>query len=613
MPTTTTASTAPTKVTFGEPKFHTDREVLAVSFGKEGWLYSIEESGVLRKWNPESGQQIHAYTLSDLETLWAFSGDCRVLASASDDLTIWDTSSGQMLTSLEQPSWVSALAFHPDASFIATGHDDGGIGYWDASGHHAIFPKRLQFHKKPISALAISPNGKLLAAASEDKNVTLWDLATGKYIGCLTGHTDHISGLAWHPSGDFVVSAGWDTTARVWDAHSLQPIILLNSHATQVNAVAFNHDGRWLACADSSQSICLWDFATKKRVHQFKIPDAEIQTIAFSADGKHLACNGDRIIHLWNPQTGAATTEIGPRPLAKTSVSLSPDGVRLLSNGGGSAVRIWNSASGQALATLEAEETIQTIAFSPDGKWIAGAMGTRVRLWDADGRRVADWEGPDENVTTLAFSPDSKLLATGSADGFNVWIWNVADGEPILLIPDALQECSIQSLAFLPDNRTLAVGGIDWMATGGSNGAICLWDLTDRAEIASVFEGALLLAVHPSGTLIAAATLDHSICVWDGALKELQLEMVGHEHAITALAFSPDGSWLASASEDMTLRIWDTAGNEHLAWDMDSLVTALRFSPDSKTIYTGNANTTCSRIIVEREETRVQSQKSKGF
>jgi len=593
---TTTASTIPTKVTFGEPKFHTDREVLAVAFGKEGLLYSVEESGVLRKWNPESGAQLHTYTLSDLETLWTFSGDSRVLASASDDLTIWDASSGQMLTSIPQPSWVSALAFHPDPSFIATGHDDGAIGYWDAPGHHAVFPKGLQFHKKAISALAISPNGKQLAAASEDKTISIWDLTTGKYVGCLAGHTDHIAGLAWHPSGKFLVSAGWDTTARIWDAQTLQPVILLNSHATQVNAVAFSQDGRWLACADSSHAVCVWDFVTKKLAHQFRIPNAEIQTIAFSPDGKYLACNGDRVIHLWNPQTGAVITEIGPRPLAKTSASLSPDGLRLVSNSGGGPARIWNTATGELIATLEADDTIQTIAFSPNGKWIAAAIGLNVRLWDSNGKHIADWEGPDESITSLAFSPDSTMLATGSADGFNVWIWRVADGEPILLIPDALQECSIQALAFLPDNRTLAVAGLDWMATGGSNGAVSLWDLTDRAEIAGIFDGAVALAVHPSGKLLAAATLDHTICLWDGALQELHLELLGHEHAITALAFSPNGSWLVSASEDMTLRVWDAKGNEHIAWDTESLVTAIRFSPDSKAIYTANANTTCSRI-----------------
>ena len=79
-------------------------------------VVTIEELGILRKWNPASGQQLKWTALSDLETLWTFSGDGRVLASASDDLTVWDASSGALLTSIPQPSWVTALAFHSDAS-----------------------------------------------------------------------------------------------------------------------------------------------------------------------------------------------------------------------------------------------------------------------------------------------------------------------------------------------------------------------------------------------------------------------------------------------------------------------------------------------------------------
>ena len=46
----------PSLISFGEPKFHTDGDVLLVAFGKDGWLCSIEENGSLRKWNPTTGQ-----------------------------------------------------------------------------------------------------------------------------------------------------------------------------------------------------------------------------------------------------------------------------------------------------------------------------------------------------------------------------------------------------------------------------------------------------------------------------------------------------------------------------------------------------------------------------
>ena len=435
-----------------------------------------------------------------------------------------------------------------------------------------------------------------MAAAGEDKLISIWDLAAGKLLGMLTGHTDRVPALAWHPNSQWLVSAGWDTTARVWDVKSLLPIVLLNSHATQVNAIAFSRDGRKLACADSAMTIHVWDFDNRKTLHRLKGPQAEIRTMVFRPDGKYLACNGDRVIHLWNATTGQPSADIGPRPVAKTSVSLHHDGSRLLSNGGGAAALLWNTSSRQLVTTLETPDAVHALSFSPDGKWIAGSIGNQIRLWDAAGKFIADWDGPEEIITALAFSADSATLASGSSQGTGVWLWRVADGEPILLIPDALEGCTIETLAFHPDNKTLAVGGIDVMATGGSNGAISLWNLPDRCEVMTFAEGTTALAVHPAGHLLATTTLDHSICVWDLDKQHLQREFVGHEAAIACLAYSPDGAWLASGSEDHTLRLWDADGNQQAHLELESQITALAFSHDGQFLYAGHANTTCSQI-----------------
>lgn len=586
------AGALPLAKVFGEPQLHTDGDVLDLAFAADGSLWSIEEPGVLRHWNSSSGQQLEWTSLSDLETLWAISPDARILASSSDDLTLWDISSGQVLTSITQDSWVSALAFHKDPAFLATGHDDGVIRFWDAAGHHQVHEFRL--HKNAISALAFDSDGKTLAAAGEDKVISLWDLATGKHLGNLEGHTDRIPALAWQPGSRVLVSAGWDTAARVWDTTRREPIILLNSHAQQVTALAFNPNGTLLATADSDLNVYVWDFATKKPRQVLKGPQAEMRSLAFSRDGAKLACGGEKVIHLWDAATGAALAGSGPRPTAATRVALDRTSQRLASNGGGSLPRIWNVAKPETPILLKEARPVHALRFTPDGKTLAAAATSHVRTWDAlTGAAKLELTGPDTDITTLAISPDGSTLAAASSHGTSVWLYRLSDGEPILLIPDALDGCTIESLAFHPKGQLLAVGGIDWLATGGSSGAISLWDIVHRHETDTYVEGATCIAYHPSGDRIAFATIDHSIGIWDTQSNDLSAELHGHEDAVSAIAYSPDGKWLATGGADRTIRLWDEDGEERASFEVDSQITDLAFSPDGKSLFSANANTTC--------------------
>lgn len=584
---------------FGDPHLHIDGDMLAMTFAPDGSLWSVEEPGVLRHWDAVGGRQLDWQSLSDLETLWCFSGDARVLASASNDLTFWDTSSGQVLTAVPQPSWVTALAFHPDPAFLATGHDDGVVRLWDAAGHHLV--REFKLHKRSISAVAISADGSCLAVAAEDKTISLWQVKDGAHLGNLTGHTDRMPALAWHPGGKLLVSAGWDTTARVWDIASRQPLILLNTHAGQVTALAFSKDGGLLACADAEQAVHVWDFNGKKELHVLKGAQAEVRCLAFSPDGNRLAANGDHIIHLWQPRTGQALTGSGPRTLAPIALALSPDGSRLACNGGGSSVKLWNTASRQPVLELPETEVVQGVAYSPDGKWVAGAAGRHVRLWQAStGRAHLTLEGSGEPFTCAAFAPDSATLASASSTGLAVWWWRIADGEPLLLIPDALDGCTVEGLAFHPNGRLLAVGGIDWLATGGSDGAVCLWDLVDRCEVATFLGGATAIAFHPSGKQLASTSLERSVCLWDVDSQQIVDEYTGADAPLSCVAFSPDGSWLAAGGEDRVLRLWDSDGNERAAHELDSQIVGLAFSPDGRFLYSANANTTCYQFEVQR-------------
>jgi WD40 repeat protein len=592
-------NTVPYSQVFGEPHLHLDGDLVALTFSPDGGLWTVEEPGVLRHWDPASGRQIEWQSLSDLETLWCFSRDARVLASGSSDLTFWDASSGQVLTALPQPSWVTAMAFHPDAAFLATGHDDGVVRLWDAAGHSLV--REFRLHTRSVSALAFTADGSRLATAGEDKAIGVWNVDDGRRLATLSGHTDRIPALAWHPGGNFLISAGWDSTARIWDMHKQEPVILLNTHDAQVTALAVSHDGSLVATADAGLHVRVWDFNKRIELHVLKGPRAEIRCLGFSQDDRRLAGNGDHMIHIWDPRTGQLLAGSGPRSLALNSLALSPDGTRLATNGGGSAGKVWNTVSRQVVAELKGESVIHAVAFSSDGKWLAGACEQHLRLWDAaTGQELPPLEGSAEPFTSVAFSPDGKLLASASSSGLGVWIWRTADGEPVLLIPDALDGCTVEAIAFHPDGRLLAVGGIDWLATGGSDGAICVWDVEDRCEVATFLGGVTCLAYHPSGSRIACGSLQPTVCIWDASSQEIVDELTGPENTINCLAYNHDGTLLAAGGEDRMLRLWNENGEELAVLELDSQVTGLVFSSDGKFLYAANGNTTCSQFTVKQ-------------
>jgi len=586
-------------VVLGDPQLRTEGELLALAFAADGTLWSVEEPGLVRHWNSVTGQELTWQSLSDFETLWCFSKDARLLASAgTDDLSVWDTNTGDLRLALGQRSAVTALCFADDATLLATGHEDGATRIWDISAGR--LRAELRSHAQAISAVALDAGGKRLASACEARIIGLWDLDQARQVGTLEGHADRIPALVWHPDGRTLISAGWDSAARLWDTRTGKPLNVIGTHAGQVMALALSPDGQLLACADANDAIHLWNMPRCELHTILKGSARGIACLAFDGEGRRLASAGaDRVIHVWDARHGQPLSNQTPRTPARTALALSVDGMRLATNGGGATVRMWSTSVRQpVLQFLDEPRPVHALAYSPDGRWLAGGTDTHIRLWDAvNGRPFRLLEELDEPCTALAFAPDSAILASASSAGTAVWLWRLADGEPILIIPDALDGCAIETLAFHPKGNLLAVGGIDWLATGGSDGAICLWDVQQRCEIALFAVGTTSFAFHPLGRRLAAATLAHTIAIWDIQTEQLLHELSGHEETVNCVAYRADGQLIASGSDDRTVRLWNSrtgalAGVRHL----DSQVKSLCFAPDGRYLYTGNGNTTCCQL-----------------
>lgn len=581
--------------TFGEPRFHTDGDIASIAFAADGSLRSIDEAGILRHWAAD-GKLLARHFLSDLETLWCFGPKAKLLASGNDDLLLWDAASGQLLRRIQQDSWVTALAFSADGRTLASGHDDGTLRLWDTATQK--FLGQIAAHPKGLSAISFSPAGDFIATAGEDRSVRVWDAYSHKQTATLSSHTDRIPALAWSPDGSLLISAGWDTSARVWRPPIAEPLVLLNSHADQVHTLAYSPDGKFLACADSDFDIYLWSDPVNARVgHVLRGHNDEIRSLTFSPDGTKLASAGsDRVIHIWDVRE--AKLVAGPNPKGKHAIAVIPGEHPKLASSGGSAVRVWDVATGEDAAPSGLCAAF-SVAASANGQWLAiGGTDHFTQLWNVkDGVLTASLEATKPPISALAFSPDSTRLAhTSPADGL-VWIWNCATGEPDLILIEAADGCTLEDLAFHPNGQWVACGGIDCLSTGERDGAVVVWNLPTREKVFVLDTGVYALAFDPAGKYLAGAALNDSVILWDLQSQEVVFQLEGHQEPINAIAFDPSGSYLVSGGDDGTVRVWDVlSGRLLVVREFDSPVQSLAFSKGGRDLFLGNGNTTCYQV-----------------
>ncbi|WP_197169384.1 WD40 repeat domain-containing serine/threonine protein kinase [Novipirellula galeiformis] len=278
-----------------------------------------------------------------------------------------------------------------------------------------------------------------------------------------------------------------------------------------------------------------------------------------------------------------------------TEAVLIPDTKQLLSVGEDGWARHWDLLSGRQLNRWQVGEKLNAVAVSPDGKkWVTSDSVSEglnpVTLRDrSSGDVIAQLRGHETTVESAAFSPDGKWIATASRY-HEVLVHDAKGNFRGRLMTGSRNE----SLGFSPDgSQLIAVIREEADTDAGTRQRLRSWSLPDLQPAAEwEFEfGPFVFALSANGERIVVADGNNwALYRWaDPEPIVVRTEIRGRMRCV---AIDSNGSRVAAGCDNGLLYVWEIDGNDHkgemrpprVITASDQKITSVTFGEDEKVI-----------------------------
>ncbi len=532
---------------------------------------------------------------------------------------------------------VSAVAFSPDGSRLATGDFDGSVVLWDVKTRRPL-ETLTSLLGDAVRSIAFSPDGKYLAVGGKGGAVVLRDLQTGavKRPPVESALRGNAWSLAFSDDSTLLVSGGDEGKINVWNVASGNVVTLFSDpdadrEKRSVRAVAIHPAGQWLAAGCSDGAVIFWKRQGEtwtpldRALDEASRRHERVTCLAFSPDGKFLA-TGRRsseieLYDLASPAGKIPLVATGKHDGIVSGLAVSADSGRIISSSFDGTLRLWKTASLEPVGSAFTGHVgrVLCVAFSADNHTVAsGGTDRSTILWDT-------WLRVSEPVRAAAAEAKFRVALNAGA---TIEATSYEDGKMMLKIRDEKgwrPAATIQPrpgpsnarrapmIAFSGDGRVLM--------TGTAQGTLRLYDVTATTPpLLAEFDVTMgdaskritALALSRDATLIAACVSKSGapaqIFAWRVATREPLFSgqlSAESDDVFFSVAFSPDGTRLVTGGDAEAAVIWtlaDKSGAQRIRCPSNhtGAIRCVVFSPDGASFVTASSDNT---LLVWNAET----------
>ena len=463
---------------------------------------------------------------------------------------------------------VKSVAFSSDGEIVAWAERRGNIQILNTESGEKIPPVKFELDSmSSINDIALSMDGKLIAvliydARSGNSSVILWDIIKRqeKMTIPLKGRD---SGTELNLVGNYLALSSL-SNSRIWDLAS-RMVFEPWKDKIIARSLALSPDGQYLAAVirkHKSREVFLsvLDIASRKEVDRYR--QASSVRRVFWAE------NGQKLVSVDRRSTRKDLNRIWVWDWQRDKRQLVPAGVY----------------------------TINALAFSPDGKYIAVKNGSRIvkvlefekvlqLSTDNEFKRLIHPDDTELDIDNAFFVSKGGTLKTANVSKtklrIQVWIWEFGLGSEFIRLRS---KESASQLSFSPDGKYLCAGKSD---------SLQWWEVDSWKEVdGSNYEK---VVSQPFNSRISLSRLQKGLTAAD---KSYFIA-----HGETVLAQSPDGKYLiAAGGEDLkpqnmhNIRILDSStGRELVSLRHDDPVLNVAFSPNSRLFFTISGSSSQTR------------------